>query len=70
MREEDWRKTQEQGRESFTQTIGRAVASGGEGLLVPSARAGVNVVYFPENLRSGSQATVLESEKLDQIGPR
>jgi RES domain-containing protein len=67
---EDWRKVQERGVESFTQVIGRAVfANGGEGLLAPSARVnkGVNVVYVPENLRSGSRAQVLESEKLDRI---
>ncbi len=70
LREEDWRKTQEAGRESFTQAIGRAVFSNkGEGLLVPSARVsdGVNLAYFPENKRSGSRATVLESEKLDRV---
>ncbi len=70
LREEDWRRTQESGRESFTQAIGRAVfANKGEGLLVPSARVpdGVNVAYFPENLRRESRATVLESEKLDRV---
>jgi RES domain-containing protein len=70
LRKEDWRKVQEQGRESFTQAIGRAVfANAGEGLLVPSARVNeaVNVVYFPENQRSSSRVHVLESEKLDRI---
>ena len=70
LKEEDWRKTQERGAESFTQAIGRAVfTSGGEGLLVPSARVtgGVNVVYLPENHRKSSRVTVLESEKLDRI---
>ena len=70
LRTEDWRKVQEQGRESFTQAIGRAVfANAGEGLLVPSARVqtGVNVVYFPENRRPSSRVHVLESEKLDRI---
>jgi len=70
LREEDWRKVQDQGRESLTQTIGRAVfSSAGEGLLVPSARVpeGVNVVYFPENHRPDSRVTVLEAEKLDRI---
>lgn len=68
--EEDWRKTQEAGRESFTQAIGRAVfANNGEGLLAPSARVtgGVNVAYFPGNLRRSSRVTVLESEKLDRV---
>ena len=67
---EDWRKIQEEGVESFTQAIGRAVfANNGEGLLVPSARvpSGINVVYLPENRRHSSEVTVLESEKLDRI---
>lgn len=70
LRAEDWRKVQEEGRESFTQAIGRALFSnGGEGLLVPSARVaeGLNVVYFPENHGSASRVRVLESEKLDRI---
>jgi RES domain-containing protein len=67
---EDWRRLQEQGEESLTQAIGRAVfTQGGEGMLVRSARVsdGVNVIYFPENQRSLSRATVLESEKLDRV---
>lgn len=70
LRMEDWRKLQEEGSESLTQAIGRAVfANDGEGLLVPSARIvnGVNVVYLPENRRLASRATVLESEKLDRV---
>ncbi len=70
LREEDWRKVQEHGRESLTQAIGRAVFSNAEeGLLVPSARIpeGVNIVYFPENHRPESRVTVLEAEKLDRI---
>lgn len=70
LREEDWRKIQEEERESLTQAIGRAVFSEkGEGLLVPSARVpdGVNLVYFPENHRKASRVRVLESEKLDRI---
>ena len=70
LKEEDWRKMQENGMESYTQAIGRAAfANGGEGLLVPSARVptGVNVVYFPENHHKTSRVTVLESEKLNRI---
>ncbi len=69
---QDWRKIQDQGQESFTQTLGRAVfQNGGEGLLVPSARVrgGINVVYFPENRQRGSVARVYESEKLDRLVP-
>ena len=67
---QDWRKIQDQGQESFTQTLGRAVfENGGEGLLVPSARVpgSINVVYFPENKQRGSVARVYESEKLDRL---
>jgi RES domain-containing protein len=70
LRAEDWRKVQEEGRESFTQVIGRAVFSNkGEGLLVPSARvpAGVNVVYFPESRDAASRVQVLDSEKLERV---
>lgn len=70
LREEDWRKAQEHGRESLTQAIGRAVFSNkGEGLLVPSARVpeGVNVIYLPENHRTTSWVTVLESDKLNRL---
>jgi RES domain-containing protein len=70
LRAEDGRKEREQGMESCTQAIGRAIfANDGECLLVPSARVseGVNVVYFPENRRAGSRIRVLESEKLDRI---
>ena len=70
LRAEDWRQLQEQGEESLTQAIGRAVfTQGGEGMLVPSARVngGINVVYFPENQRAMSKVTVLDSEKLDRV---
>ena len=69
---QDWRKIQDQGQESFTQTLGRAVfENGGEGLLVPSARVpgSINVIYFPENKQRGSVARVYESEKLDRLVP-
>ena len=70
LKAEDWRKVQEEGRESFSQVIGRAVFSqGGEGLRGPSARVpeGVNIVYLPENHRAASAVFVLESEKLDRV---
>lgn len=70
LKEGDWRKMQEEKRESLTQKIGRAVFSEeGEGLLVPSARVpdGVNLVYFRENHRHASRVKVLESEKLDRL---
>lgn len=72
LQHEDWRKTQNQGAESLTQTLGRAVfESGGEGLLAPSVRIadGVNVVYFPKNRKASSVVKICEAEKLDQFFP-
>ena len=69
MQAEDWRKTQETGRESLTQAIGRAIfANRGEGLLVPSARVpgGANMAYFPENQRS-EPGRGPGSEKLERV---
>ena len=57
IKEEDWREIQEQGKESLTQAVGRAVAAAGfEGLIAPSAQVpkGVNVTYFPDNKKAAS----------------
>lgn len=73
LQKEDWRKIQEQGAESLTQALGRAVfESGGEGLLAPSARVagGVNVVYFPKNRKAASAVQVCQAEKLDRLSSR
>ena len=67
---EDWRKTQEDGRESLTQAVGRAVfANGGEGLLSASARVpeGINVAYFPERRHIESHVEVLDAAKLERL---
>lgn len=67
---EDWRKIQEEGKESLTQAVGRAVfTNGGEGLLTASARvpSGVNVAYFPERRRESSRVEVLDAAKLERI---
>ncbi|HEY1583808.1 MAG TPA: RES family NAD+ phosphorylase [Chthoniobacterales bacterium] len=67
---EDWRRIQEYGTESLTQSIGRAVfTNGGEAMLVSSAkvRGAINLVYFPENQRAESHVAVLESEKLNRV---
>lgn len=72
LRQEDWRKLQNQGFESLTQALGRAAFhAGAEGLLVPSARVagGVNVVFFPQNLGPSSRAKVWEAEKLAKLPP-
>ena len=69
---EDWRKLLAAGRESFTQTLGRAVAAvGGSGLLARSAAVprGVNVVVFP-GLRHGDRLEIVEGEKLKKLGVR
>jgi RES domain-containing protein len=67
---EDWRKLLSAGRESLTQTLGRAVAATwGSGILVRSAsvKHGVNVVIFPGACRS-DRLTVVEGRKLDKLG--
>jgi RES domain-containing protein len=72
LRQEDWRKLQNQGFESLTQALGRAAFSAGaEGLLAPSARvaSGVNVVFFPQNLGPSSHAKVWGDDKLAKLPP-
>jgi RES domain-containing protein len=69
---EDWRKLQAAGKESFTQAIGRAVAtSGGSGLLSRSAAVprGVNVTVFP-GMVATDQLEVVEGAKLEKMGMR
>jgi RES domain-containing protein len=68
---EDWRKVQEQGFESFTQALGRAIfAVKGEGLLARSARVqkGINVAYFPENKVRDSKVRLWEAQELPDLG--
>lgn len=65
----DWRKSMEAGRESLTQTVGRAIAvSGGSGLLARSTAVshGVNVVIFPAVV-GRAQLAVVEGEKLARL---
>jgi RES domain-containing protein len=67
--DEDWRQMQDDGRESLSQAIGRAVwQAGGSGLLAPSSavRGGVNVVVFPRRLGFGESVAVVEGEKLER----
>jgi len=67
---EDWRKVQEQGFESFTQALGRALFEAkAEGLMARSARVenGINVVYFPENKRRGSSVRLPEARQLRDL---
>lgn len=69
---EDWRKLLAAGKESFTQTLGRATAAAASsGLLVRSAtvRRGVNVVIFP-GVCAGDRLEVVEGRKLEKLGGR
>jgi RES domain-containing protein len=66
--DEDWQGIQNEGDESWTQAIGRgAYVAGFEGLLVPSVQdrpRGVNIVFFPANLRPGSTIDILGEDEL------
>jgi len=69
---EDWRKLLAAGKESFTQTLGRAVAAAdGSGLLARSAvvRRGINVVVFP-GVCAADRLAVVEGAKLEKLGVR
>ncbi|MEM7259556.1 MAG: RES family NAD+ phosphorylase [Pseudomonadota bacterium] len=64
---EDWKAIQENGEESWTQTIGKAAAVAGfEGLVAPSARLpqGRNIVIFPKNLANPGQITIIGEDQL------
>lgn len=70
LRTEDWRKVQAQGFESLTQTLGRAVFEArAEGLLAFSTRVpeAINIVYFPQNKRRGSEVRVWEAQKVREL---
>lgn len=69
---EDWRKLLAAGKESFTQTIGRAVAAAdGSGLLARSAAMprGVTVAIFP-GVCAGDHLEVVEGAKLEKLAAR
>jgi RES domain-containing protein len=71
LRDEDWRKIQEQGFESISRALGRAIfATQGEGLLARSIRAkgGVNVAYFPGNKSRRSKVHLCEAQQLRDLG--
>jgi RES domain-containing protein len=71
LRTEDWRKVQEQGFESLTQALGRAVFEAkGEGLLAFSARVAkaINVAYFPQNKLRASEVRLCEAQELHNLG--
>jgi len=71
LRTEDWRKVQEQGFESLTQSLGRAVFDAkSEGLLAFSARVAkaINIAYFPQNKLRGSEVRLCEAQELRNLG--
>ena len=71
LRREDWRKVQEQGFESLTQALGRALFAGkAEGLVARSARVekGINIAYFPQNKQRGSEVRLCEAQELRNLG--
>lgn len=71
LRREDWRKVQEQGFESLTQALGRALFAGkAEGLVARSARVerGINIGYFPQNKQRGSEVRLCEAQELRDLG--
>jgi len=66
----DWRSDQDDGRESLTQAVGRAVFENlGEGLVAPSARhdGGVNLIYFPSNRREGSLVAAHHESEIPHV---
>lgn len=66
---EDWRKLLQSGRESLSQTIGRAAASvGASGILVRSAavRHARNVIIFPP-LDASGHLSIVEDEALARL---
>ena len=70
LRTEDWRKVQEQGFESLTQALGRAMFEArGEGLLTFSARVAkaINVAYFPQNKLRGSEVRLCQARELRSL---
>lgn len=74
MLEEDWLAIQDEGDESWTQTIGRgAHMAGFEGLIAPSAQDrphGVNLVLFPDNSSENSSIQVLGVDDLPAHPPK
>jgi RES domain-containing protein len=65
----DWRKEQDEGKESLPQTLGRAAYRVGfEALLVPSKAdlSGANLVIFPGNLKANSSVTYLNETELPE----
>lgn len=67
----DWRDDRQRGKEALTQLLGRAAKEAGfEAMVVRSAldEEGYNIVVFPENLRTSSQLSVLDPEKLSPSG--
>jgi RES domain-containing protein len=61
----DWRAENEEGRETTSQALGRAVAARGEALITGSSvRTGMNIALFPDSLRPGSTIRIIHGEEL------
>jgi len=66
---EDWRRLQDAGLESLSQTIGRAVAAvGGSGILARSAACapGINVVVFP-GAHGDDRLEIVDAHRLERL---
>jgi len=62
---DDWRKTNQSGSESLTQTMGRAAyVTGLEGILVRACDGGTNLIWFPGNLAATSSTAIRNAGKL------
>jgi RES domain-containing protein len=70
IRLEDWRKIQDARSESLSQALGRAASdAGAEAVRVPSFahKGGINVAFFPDNLRSGSAVSLWHRERIEKL---
>ena len=68
---EDWRKMNQAGEESMSQSAARAAFDVGyHGLLLPSQASarGINLLVFVQNLTADCDIRVLNPEKLTQVG--
>lgn len=66
---ENWEALNAAGKETLSQAFGRAIHDlKFSGLLVPSARdrRGRNLIWFPNNLRTGEQVAIVGQDELDR----
>ena len=61
----DWRAENAAGRETASQALGGVAAEVGEALIVRSSvRSGLNVVIFPDSMRTGSGVRIIHKDEL------